>query len=62
MFHYKHESFEYGIQHAEGHLFGKVGENPLINEFGFYVISRLHTQAFQNMHASLMIVPSERQD
>jgi hypothetical protein len=53
MFHYKHESVEYGIQHAEGHLFLKAGENPLIKEFGFYVISRLHT--FQNMHESFQV-------
>ncbi len=53
MFHYKHESVEYGIQNAEGHLFCEVGKNPLINEFGFYVISRLHT--FQNLHESFQV-------
>jgi hypothetical protein len=46
MFHNKQEGVEYSIQHAQGHLFRKVGDNTLINEFGFYVISSLQT--FQN--------------
>jgi hypothetical protein len=47
MFHYDCGSSVYGISHAEGHMFRKVPENPLINEFGAYIISKLHK--FQNM-------------
>ena len=37
----------YGINHADGHLFRKISENPLINEFGAYILSKLHK--FQKM-------------
>jgi hypothetical protein len=48
MFHYDKESADqYGIDHAQDFLFRKVSTNPLMNEFGFYVLSKLHT--FQNM-------------
>ena len=48
MFHYNKDSADhYGINHAQGVLFRKVSTNPLMNEFGFYVLSKLHT--FQNM-------------
>ena len=48
MFHYDKDSADrYGIDHAQGVLFRKVSTNPLMNGFGFYVLSRLHT--FQNM-------------
>ena len=48
MFHYDKDSTDhYGIDHAQGVLFRKVSTNPLMNEFGFYVLSKLHT--FQNM-------------
>ncbi len=50
MFHHKDASVEHGIQHAQGHLFRKVDDNPMINEFGFHVISRLRT--FQNQYES----------
>ena len=42
----------YGIRNAEGHLFRKISDNPLINEFGTYVISKLHK--FQNMKCFLV--------
>jgi hypothetical protein len=52
MIHYKHERVEYSIQHAQGHLFRKVGDNLLINaEFGFYVISRGIPPAHLSGHA-----------
>jgi hypothetical protein len=47
MFHYDCASRVYGINHADGHLFRKISENPLIKEFGAYILSKLHT--FQNM-------------
>jgi hypothetical protein len=37
----------YGINHADGHLFRKISENLLSNEFGAYILSKLHK--FQNM-------------
>ena len=52
MFHYDCESSVYGIGHAEGHMFRKVPENPLINEFGAYIISKLHK--FQNMKSYMV--------
>ena len=52
MFHYDCESSVYGIRHAGGHMFRKVPENPLINEFGAYIISKLHK--FQNMKSYMV--------
>ena len=52
MFHYnkemlEHDSESYGINHPEGIMYRDSKENPLINEFGIYVLTRLHT--LQNM-------------
>ena len=52
MFHYdkamlEHESEAYGINHQV--MYRDSKENELINDFGIYVLSRLHT--FQNMKA-----------
>jgi hypothetical protein len=48
MFHYDKDSADQdGIDHAQGVLFSKVSTNPMMNEFGFYVLSKLYT--FQNM-------------
>ncbi len=48
MFHYDKDSTDqYGIDHAQGFLFCKVSTNPLMNKFGFNVLSKLHT--FWNM-------------
>ena len=52
MFHYdkailEHESESYGINHQV--MYRDSKENELINDFGIYVLSRLHT--FQNMKA-----------
>ena len=47
MLHYDCGSRLYGINHAEGHLFRKIGDNRLLNEFGAKVLSKLHK--FQNM-------------
>jgi hypothetical protein len=52
MFHYdhdmrEHESEPYGINNPEGIMYRNSKENPLINAFGIYVLTRLPT--FQNM-------------
>jgi hypothetical protein len=52
MFHYdhemrEHESESYGINHHGGIMYRDSKENPLINAFGIYILTRLHT--FQNM-------------
>ena len=52
MFHYNPEAEEYGIDHKGGVLFRKVPDNPLMNDFGFYVLSKLHK--FQNMKSFLV--------
>ena len=52
MFHYDCGSSVYGIGQGEGHMFRKVPENPLINEFGAYIISKLHK--FQNMKSYMV--------
>ncbi len=38
MFYYDQESDVYGINHAQGVLFRKVDTNPLMNDFGYYVL------------------------
>ena len=52
MFHFDHdmrdhESEQFGIKHHEGIMCSDSKENPLINAFGIYVLTRLPT--FQNM-------------
>jgi hypothetical protein len=54
MFHYDHdmcdhESESYGINHHGGIMYCDSKDNPLINAFGIYVLTRLHT--FQNIRS-----------
>ena len=49
MFHYDCGASVYGISYPEGHLFRKIGNNPLINDFGAYVLWK-----FQNMKCFLV--------
>jgi hypothetical protein len=47
MFHYSTKASIYGINNPDTILYKKDDHNPLINEFGIYIIDRLCT--FQNM-------------
>ena len=47
MFHYSTKASSYGINYLDAILYKKDDHNPLINEFGIYIIDRLCT--FQNM-------------
>ena len=50
MFHYTHMNKDkYGIYHDGGVLYLADDANPLINEFGLYIIDKLHR--FQNMQS-----------
>ncbi len=43
----EHESESYGVNNLDGIIYRDSKENPLINAFGIYVLTRLPT--FQNM-------------
>ena len=65
MFHYDkdmsdHASEAYGIRNPDGIMYRNSKENPLIDEFGIYVLTRLPT--FQNMKSLRVDVDTDIHD